>query len=120
MKTVEEIAGMVTIRNHLQTLRDRSLIKRSDYQAINNLIQQLDQDIINASMTLFKQQSKVQIEDELNISKKIAEAKAKLRGAPTAKDTSNDASDVETVRPAFKKKAPKVTKTEVETKTDNE
>jgi hypothetical protein len=120
MKTVEEIAGMVTIRNHLQSLRDRSLIRRSDYQPVNSLIQQLDQDIINSSMELFRQQSQVQVEEELNISKKIAEAKAKLhqrQAEPVAKKSSpqdkkaapveDDAkflTRVEKPRPSFKKK----------------
>lgn len=120
MKTVEEIAGMVTIRNHLQSLRDRSLIRRSDYQSVNSLIQQLDQDIINSSMELFKQQSSVQVEDELNISKKIAEAKAKLLKSQNSSDLDNpneSNTQLKTAsakpRPSFKKKAAPVEETEV-------
>ncbi len=83
MKTTEEIAGMVTIRNHLQILRAGSQIKKADYQTVNNLILQLDQDIVDSSIALFKgPKNEIKLEDELNISKKIAEAKAKLHNKP--------------------------------------
>lgn len=86
MKTVEEIANVIVVRNHLALLLNgtRNVVKKQDIQLLSAMINKLDTDIIQASMEILSPTTKVP-EDE-DVAKKVAEAKANLsKTASTSK-----------------------------------
>lgn len=111
MKTVADIANLITIRNFLWAALNgpRHLIAKSDLAAVNALALKLDRDILASSMEALKEQPSaagVVASDEEDIAKKIAEAKAKMAAAGRAmgigvehQQSSEPAQD----RPKFKK-----------------
>ena len=82
MKTAEQIASVIAVRNHLSMLLNgtRNVIKKNEVSTIGNLIQRLDAEIVQASLGLFSGQvaAVATAADEVDIQKKVAEAKAKM------------------------------------------
>lgn len=82
MKTVEQLASVIAVRNHLFLLLNgaRNVVKKNEVATISNLIQKLDTEIIQESLALFNNQvvAAAAAADEVDIQKKVAEAKAKM------------------------------------------
>ncbi|HVI39874.1 MAG TPA: hypothetical protein VM577_04370 [Anaerovoracaceae bacterium] len=82
MKTAEQIASVIAVRNHLSMLLNgtRNVIKKNEVSVIGNLIQRLDAEIVQASLGLFSGQvaAVASAADDVDIQKKVAEAKAKM------------------------------------------
>lgn len=83
MKTVEQLANLVVVRNHLSLLLNgtRNVIKKGDVQPINSLIQRLDSDIVLESLALFANEAAIPLDED--VQKRIAEAKAQLASKST-------------------------------------
>lgn len=87
MKTVKDIADVIVVRNHLALLLNgtRNVVKKTDVQPLSALINRLDMEVLQASLEMFK--DKAQMEEDQDIQKRVAEAKAKLaaqKGGPVA------------------------------------
>lgn len=78
MKTVKELADVIVVRNHLALLLNgtRNVVKKQDVQPLSALINRLDMEVLQASLEMF--QDKTQVEEDEDIKKRVAEAKAKL------------------------------------------
>ena|ERR1035437_9152290 len=106
MSTAAELANIISIRNHLSLLLNgtRNVIKKTEVSTIGGLIQKLDTEIIKSSLELFKDKT-IPNEDDVDIGKKVAEAKAKMAQNKTSVKPVEDSKVVKTRK--IKKPAPK-------------
>ena len=79
MKTVEQLADLIVVRNHLSLLLNgtRNAIKKNEVPALSTLIQRLDTEIVQSSLEMFKDQAAPSA-DDVDVQKRVAEAKAKM------------------------------------------
>ena len=80
MKTLKELADLVTVRNHLNDLiqGSRNAVKKGEVAKLSALIFKIDSEFIQESLALFMDETLKSNADEEDISKKIAEAKAQM------------------------------------------
>lgn len=80
MKTIAEIADLITIRNHLWSALNgpRNLIAKPDVAVVNALAIKLDKEILSASIETLKDESPLPKED-IDVQAKILAAKEALK-----------------------------------------
>lgn len=80
MKTLRELADLIAVRNHLSMLISgtRRVIKKGEVGKLSAVVDKIDMEVLQESMNLMIDENiKKTVEDE-DITKKIAEAKAKM------------------------------------------
>ena len=76
---LQYIANMSVVRNHLYTLvNSGKSLNKDDYQSAGHLVTKLDRLVFGLSSDLFKDEVSTDVDDGLNLAKKIRDAKAKL------------------------------------------
>lgn len=84
--TFSELAAMITVRNYVWGVVQgpRQHLKKSDFPKMNKLAMDLDKELIAMCLDLELEESDKEDEDLVDISRKIAEAKAKMNVKPQA------------------------------------
>lgn len=76
---LQNLANMVSVRNHLNTLLNTGKsLARKDFQPVGHLISKLDAMLVKSSLELFKDEGTELVDDGLNLAEKIRKAKAEL------------------------------------------
>lgn len=86
-KTLQDLANMVTVRNHLYWLiqnAPKNLLKKQDVPKVLNLVNSLDVEFINSSLEV-ADQNKIDSTEDLDVQKAVADAKAKLKAEMASK-----------------------------------
>jgi hypothetical protein len=81
MKTIQELADLVVVRDHLFTLLSgtRNSVKKGEIGQISFLVQKLDTEFIKDALELFTANALETLQGEdVDIAKRVAEAKAKM------------------------------------------
>jgi len=76
---LQYLANMSAVRNHLNTLvNSGKSLNKEDYQSAGHLVTKLDRLVFSLSSNLFKSEVSTDVDDGLNLAKKIRDAKAAL------------------------------------------